>query len=189
MAKLAELGLMENSYIIFTSDHGESLERGEWGHVNRLLYEPLIHIPLLIHKPGQTRREDIYTATSATDLLPTLCQITGQEIPEWVEGEVLPGFRSEPTAPGRTIFSVEAKENSKFGPLTTATIAMIQWPYKLIHFLGYEQLPHHFELYNLEQDPEELEDLYTAGSGISAELESVLLEKLDQVNQKDIRPK
>jgi arylsulfatase A-like enzyme len=180
---LEELGMMENTYVIFTSDHGESLERGVWKHINQLLYEPLIHIPLLIHKPGQTTREDIYTPTSAVDILPTICQITGQPIPEWVEGEVLPGFRTDPVNPQRSIFCVEAKENNKFSPLTIATIALIKWPYKLIHYFGYEQLPYHFELYNLKEDPEELDDLYPAAPSYAAELENELLAKLDQVNQ------
>jgi arylsulfatase A-like enzyme len=180
---LEELGMLENSYIIFTSDHGESIERGVWGHVNRLIYEPLIHIPLLIHKPGQTDRQDFYTPTSAVDILPTICQITNQEIPAWVEGEVLPGFRTDPVDPQRPIFSVEAKENTKFGPLTIATLAMIKWPFKLIHYLGYEELPNHFELYNLEADSEELNDLYPARPAVAVEMENELLAKLAEVNQ------
>jgi arylsulfatase A-like enzyme len=180
---IQELGLMDNTYIIFTTDHGESFERDVWGHYHPLLYEPLIHIPLLIHQPGQTSREDIYTPTSAVDVLPTICQIVGQDIPDWVEGEVLPGFRHTPLDPQRPIFSVEAKENNKFGPLTIATISMIKWPYKLIHYFGYERLPYHFELYNLEEDPEELDDLYPYGSNFALEMEKELLEKIDQVNQ------
>ena len=168
---LEDLGMMDNTYIMFTSDHGESLERGIWKHTTRVLYEPLTHIPLLIHKPGQTTREDIYTPTSAVDILPTICQITSQPIPEWVEGVVLPGFHTAPVDPQRAIFSMEAKENNKFGPLTIATISMIKWPYKLIHYFGYEELPYHFELYNLEADPEELDDFYPAASSIGEQLE------------------
>lgn len=178
-----ELGMMENTYIIFTSDHGESFERGVWKHTNRVLYEPLTHIPLLIHKPGQTTREDFFTPTSAVDVLPTICEITGKPIPEWIEGEVLPGFRTEPVDLQRPIFSVEAKENNKFGPLTIATVAMIKWPYKLIHYFGYEELPYHFELYNLEQDPEELNDLYPASPHYAADLKSTLLAKIEQANK------
>jgi arylsulfatase A-like enzyme len=181
--ELENNGLLENSYVIFTSDHGESLERGIWRHTTQVLYEPLTHIPLLIHKPGQTSREDIYTPTSSVDILPTICQITGQPVPAWIEGQVLPGFPGATPDPQRPIFSVEAKENNKFGPLTIATIAMIQWPYKLIHYFGYEELPHHFELYNLAEDPEELDDLYPAGLAIANALESQLLAKLEEVNQ------
>lgn len=181
---LEELGLLENTYLIFTSDHGESIERQVWGHVTPLLYEPLTHIPLLIHKPGQNTREDIYTATSSTDVLPTICQIAGLPVPEWVEGEVLPGFRTDPADPQRPIFSADAKENNKFAPLTKATLAMIKWPYKIIHYLGYEELPNHFEVFNLEEDPEELNDLYPTAAGFVTELEDQLLEKLNQVNQK-----
>lgn len=180
---LNQFGLMDNSYVIFTSDHGESFERGIFQHDTQVLYESLLHIPLLIHKPSQNQREDFFIPTSAVDILPTICQLVSQPIPEWVEGEVLPGFNKKPINLHRTIFGLEAKENSKFAPLTIATIAMIKWPYKLIHYFGYDELPYHFELYNLEADPEELNDIYSDSSEISQSLKYELIVKLIEVNE------
>ena len=45
-------GLLDSSYLIFTSDHGELFERGASGHSTPLVFEPLIRIPLLISAPG-----------------------------------------------------------------------------------------------------------------------------------------
>jgi hypothetical protein len=75
-------GILENSYIIITSDHGESFERGEFGHGTALLYDPVIHIPLLISSPGQKERLDVFSPTSSVDILPTLLSIGGQKIPD-----------------------------------------------------------------------------------------------------------
>ncbi|MGD8405927.1 MAG: sulfatase-like hydrolase/transferase, partial [Anaerolineales bacterium] len=85
-------GLRENSYIIITSDHGEMFERGERGHSTPLMYDPLVHVPLIISCPGQQERKDVYVNTSNVDILPTLAQLTGSSQPAWTEGQVLPGL-------------------------------------------------------------------------------------------------
>ena len=64
--------MLDDTYVIVTSDHGEMFERGIRGHVTPTLYEPVIRVPLLIAKPGQREREDVYAPTSCVDLLPTL---------------------------------------------------------------------------------------------------------------------
>ncbi len=95
-ARLYELmqqsGLLENTWIILTSDHGELFERGISGHLTPVLYEPVVRIPLLIFEPGRNAKLNVSTPTSAIDLLPTLMHITGGDIPPWVEGGILPPF-------------------------------------------------------------------------------------------------
>ncbi len=178
-----ETGALENTYVIFTSDHGELFERGIWGHVTPALYEPVIRVPLLISKPGQREHEAVHTPTSSVDLLPTLLQATGAEIPAWCEGEVLPTFSGREPDPERSIFSVEAKRNPKHAPLTIGTVALIKGHYKLIHYFGYEGYENAFELYDLANDPEELNDLYASEQPVAAALQAELLEKLSSVNQ------
>ena len=58
-------GLLENTWLVFTSDHGEMLERGIIGHVTEVLYQPVIRVPLLIFEPGRDAGMDIRTPTSA----------------------------------------------------------------------------------------------------------------------------
>ncbi len=64
--------ILDNTYVIFTSDHGELFERGVWGHITPVLFEPVIRVPLLISKPGQQKKQDVYSHTSCVDILPTL---------------------------------------------------------------------------------------------------------------------
>jgi arylsulfatase A-like enzyme len=178
---------LDNTYVVVTSDHGELFERGVWEHNTPLLYEALIHVPLLISKPKQQQREDVYTPTSCVDLLPTLLHATDQAIPDWCEGEVLPTFGDREGSGGQSIFSVEAKINPQHAPLTTGTVALIKDQYKLIYYFGYDGYESEYELYDVVNDPEELEDLYLPGEPTAASLQSELEEKLRTVNQPYIR--
>lgn len=174
-------GILEKSYLVLTSDHGESFERGQDSHITPLLYEALINIPLLISAPGQRTRTDIYSPTNSVDVLPTLLQLCGREIPAWCEGALLPGLGGR-ADPERSTFVVEAKSNPAFSPLKIATVALRKGPYKLIYYTGYEDADS-FELYDLENDPEELLDLYPTQTEVSSRLSAELLAKLASVNQ------
>lgn len=180
---VAQTGMLDSTYVVFTTDHGEMFERGIFEHTTPTLYEPIIHIPLLIAKPGQQQREDVYTRTSCVDLLPTLLQATGQAIPNWCEGEVLPAFGGREDNSARSIFSVEAKSNPMYAPLTKATVALVKDSYKLIHYFGYDGYENEYELYDLASDPEELEDLYLSKGSVAADLQNELEEKLREANQ------
>jgi arylsulfatase A-like enzyme len=179
---LQATGALDNSYLIVTSDHGQLFERGVNGHVTPLLYDPIIHIPLLISAPGQSERQDIYSPTSCVDLVPTLLKITGASAPNWSEGNLLPGFGADDTDE-RTIFAVEAKKNSSFQPLTLATFAMIKGDYKLIWYRGYSGYDDVFELYNLKTDPEELQDLSKSQVEILSAMANELKSRLATADQ------
>jgi arylsulfatase A-like enzyme len=180
---LVETGVLDNSYVVLTSDHGQLFERGVHAHVTELLYEPIIHIPLLMSRPGQQQREDVYTRTNCVDLLPTLLDATERAIPPWCEGNVLPTSDTQEGPDERAIFSVEAKGNRVDRPLTKATIALLRGQYKLIHYMGYADYGNAYELYDLESDPEELENLYLSKKTIAADLQSEMQDKLRQVNE------
>jgi len=165
-----------------TGDHGQLFERGVHGHTTALMYDPVLHVPLLISTPGQGSRNDIYAPTNSVDVLPTLLHMANQAIPEWCEGTLLPGLGGEYDL-NRGTFSIEAKLNSAFAPLKTATIAMRKGPYKLIHYMGYKgQYADAYEMYNLEEDLEEMHDLYTSEPSIAGQLRSELLGALNKSN-------
>jgi arylsulfatase A-like enzyme len=164
-----------------TSDHGEFFERGVHGHSNSLLFEPVIRVPLLISAPGQRERKDISLLTSNIDLLPTQMHIAGLPIPDWCEGQVLPGLGGDET-PDRSAYVVEAKKNPADQPLEKVTIALLKGQYKLIYYLGYRDYDDEYEFYDLQNDPDELENLYPSHP-IARELQVELDQKLQEVNQ------
>jgi hypothetical protein len=88
----------------------------------------------------------------------------------------------------RSIFTVEAKSNSAFQPLTKATIAMRKGDYKMIHYTGYD-IDDFFELYDIHSDPEELNDLYLSNPSISRSMEEELLDTLHTQNKRFLASK
>ena len=179
---LERAGLLENSWVILTSDHGEMFERGVIQHGSHVLYEPVIRIPLIIFEPGRQTRLDVHTQTSAIDILPTMLHVTGQPSADWTEGTVLPPYASMNPGKDRSVFVLEAQRNKSYAPLTIATTTLVKREYKLMYFFGYEELDgkERIELYDIDTDPEELNDLYDAKRATADEmlheLKSVLLE-------------
>jgi arylsulfatase A-like enzyme len=179
-------GILDNSYVLITSDHGEMFERGYWGHGGVMMYDPSIHIPLLIHAPGQASRVDIQTPTSNVDLLPTLLSVAGREIPSELDGQILPGFSDEYDQE-RPIFSMDAAQNPAFAPLKKASISMRKGDFKVIATLGYTDIDT-FEFYNLADDPEEMQDLSQNETITFARLRDELLSHLADANLPYARP-
>lgn len=160
--QLAKQGLFDNTWLIFTSDHGEMFERGFFGHTAPSLHQPVLHIPLIISAPGQSTRQDIFSITSSIDVLPTLLHISGYPVPKWIEGEILPPFSGKDHSAQRAIYAMMAKDNpTELGSLTTVSTMVIKNGYKLTQYSGYDQLDGKklIELFDLNQDREELFDL------------------------------
>ena len=175
---LDESGILENTYLILTADHGELFERGEYGHVTRLLYDAVVHIPLIVIAPGQKSRVDVHHPTSNIDLLPTLLHIAGKTAATDLEGRILPGLGG--IEESRSLFSMEAKECSAFGNLKDgATVSLIQGEHKLIYYTGYPKRPDTFELYNLKDDPDEMKDLFTVDTTTAAKMKEEMLDTFE----------
>lgn len=178
-------GLLETSYLILTSDHGELFERGHRGHTTPLLFQPLLRVPLLISNPGGNERKDIYKLTSTVDLLPTILRIAGKEIPQTAAGQILPGLGFEESSENadqpRTIWALEARTNSTRGLLREATLSMLRKNYKLVYYHGYPAYQNQYEFYDLKNDPDELVNRY-GFDPIADEMELELDSKFDEIN-------
>jgi phosphatidylglycerol:prolipoprotein diacylglycerol transferase len=99
--RLEKENLLENSIVVFTSDHGEAFGRkpGDYVHPNYLFDENL-HIPFLIYIKGITDKETngIYNPTTVLDVAPTIAKLAGVEpFANWkgsfmFDGVVYPAF-------------------------------------------------------------------------------------------------
>ena len=179
--KLENAGLIDNSYVVVTSDHGELFDWGVRGHVTELLYNPLIHVPLLISRPAQNYRQDIYASTSCADLVPTLVNLMRQTVPEWCEGQLLPGMGGV-EKPERNVFAIDAKLSSTHQAISVGTIVLIKENFKLIHYFGYNNYEDGYELYDLYNDPEENNNIFTVKPDIASSLKFELDAKLHEIN-------
>ena len=177
-------GLLKDTWVVLTSDHGELFERGIRGHITPVLYQPVVRVPLMIFEPGREKGVNIHESTSAADILPTLLHVTGGDTAAWTEGTVLPPFAD--AAHSRGIYALHAMKNDPRAPLVHASVMLVQGQYKLMHIFGYKELPEQagrFELYDIEADPGELNNLYTKQNKMGAALLDQLKEKLKEVDQ------
>ena len=107
MGTLDDLDLREKTFVLFTSDNGPAITRdhphGSAGPLREKkghLYEGGIRVPGMIRWPGHTepgQTSDI--PVSGVDLLPTLCEITGADLParRTIDGtSFVPVFEGEP---------------------------------------------------------------------------------------------
>ena len=91
----------------------------------------------------------------------------GQDIPGWVDGEILPGFPNYSQQPEpRPIFSTAAYMNLSWEKLKTPVVSLIKYPYKLIYYYSSGD----FELFNLQEDEEETKDINEQFPEISGEM-------------------
>ena len=89
---LEQKGMLENSLVIFTSDHGDCLG-DHWLPYKWTMYEGVVHVPLLIRDyRGPGTPHTVQDLVSLMDLGPTLLQAAGCEIPNRLEGRTLSGL-------------------------------------------------------------------------------------------------
>lgn len=156
-------GLFESSVVIVAADHGESFGRGWVGHNGPYLYQSLIHVPLIVHLPGQTRGSRVAAFAQHADVAPTLLDMLALPGATSMEGEsLLPAMNGRPLA-GLPKFSMNLQTGSRFGNLTSGTVAVMADGHKYIRYLAGRR---DAELYDLGRDPGEERDL----AGTSPEL-------------------
>ena len=93
---LDEAGQLDNTIVIYTSDHGEMAGRhGLWGKV--VYFDPSICVPLLITGPGIAEgRHLVDHPISLMDLFPTVCSLAGLPIPDGLDGTDMRSLLAEP---------------------------------------------------------------------------------------------
>ena len=171
IARLKELDLYENCLIIITSDHGETFgERALMGH-QVSVYQDLVHIPLLVKYPN-VRTGNIYNeVVSVVDLMPTVLDVLGFEVPEHVQGQSLLKLEFE-SGKSRNVIS-ESFPNGYFiswhPRFHRIERAIFSGQYKFISSTAGKR-----ELYNLSKDPNEMENLYKEDDSTSREIETRL---------------
>lgn len=126
MVTLQASGGLEHTAVIVSSDHGESFAGGYVGHGGSSQRRPILHVPLLIHLPGQTRGQVITTLADQTALAPTILELTGVARPDWMEGNSLcPVMQTGAVAGSELAFAQFLEPNNVFGPVRQGTVGVI----------------------------------------------------------------
>ncbi len=140
---LREKNLLKDTILVVLGDHGESFgehgnKGGIAGHGNSL-YEESVKIPLWIHHPDIEPRI-ISNPVQFLDLMPT-----------WL---AMLDIHTKQKYVGRNILVEPRKQLYFFNFVKSKTIAMIDYPYKLIRN-GKKKRQYQYELYNIQEDPRE----------------------------------
>jgi len=149
-----ELGLTDNTIVVITADHGETLDEHECWFDHHGTYDNTLHVPLIIRYPDKMPAGERVSGFSyQMDLVPTILELAGIETEEEFDGKsLLPLAYGEELTHSPEFYFTECTWMRKHGWRTP------EW--KLILAL---EPDFHFkplvELYNLLEDPEELNNL------------------------------
>lgn len=159
LRKVEDLGLDKNTIVVFTSDHGiylgehnrtgksninEDDDRGPWP-----LYEEISHIPFMIRVPGIKGGRRTDALVQPPDIMPTLLDLLGVNIPGRVQGESFAKMIRSPRAKWRRRYAFSSSAiPSKDGDINWSTIRDEEWTL----LIGGKR-PHRPELYHLPSDP------------------------------------
>lgn len=179
VAKLKELGVYDNTIIIFSSDNGPHLEggadpdffnsNGPWRGYKRDLYEGGIRVPMVIQWPGHIKEGgETDFMCSFWDMMPTFRSILGE-----TEQDQMDGISLLPLLEGRK--GQKEHENLYFEFAERNSQAARKGPWKLIR-LNIEKPDERYELYNLDSDPGETTDLAAHEPQKVEELKAIMVE-------------
>lgn len=181
---LERAGEIDNTFIIFTSDHGYLM--GEHGVLaeKRWAYEPSTRVPLLMRYPKLIPK-NVKRSQSALsiDIAPTVLDIAGVPQPLPMHGKSLVGVFKSDDAPLRESFLSEYFVE-KYDAEVPDWQSVTKGKWKYIH---YTSMPGMDELYNMQTDPREEDNVIVdpSNAGIIAELKTEL-QKLLAETQTDM---
>jgi len=173
---LARRGVLDDTLVVLTSDngyfygeHGLSVER-------RLAFEESIRLPLLVRYPRLVRAGSTPAALALTiDLAPTLLELAGVSPPTLDGRSLVPLLRGD-AGGWRTSFLVEYTSDTVFPRMSHMGYDALRT--ERHKYVRYRELPGMDELYDLERDPFELDNL--AASPAQAALRGALEAELDR---------
>ncbi|WP_321374844.1 sulfatase [uncultured Draconibacterium sp.] len=155
---LDQLGLRENTIILFTSDHGYHL--GEHGYYQKMtLFENSDRMPLVISYPGQSTKGQVTNSiVEMIDFYPTLSELAGLTIPEHVMGKsMVPILKDASTIIRENALS--EVNNEYMSRYTTPTYGYTLRTCKYRYTRWEEGGPDLIEFYDRQADPAEMHNL------------------------------
>ena len=184
---LKEKGLLDNTLVVYTSDQGFYMGEHGWFD-KRFMYEECQRMPMIVRYPKEIKAGSTSNAIAMNiDFAPTFLDFAGVEIPDDIQGESLkPVLTNEGNAPADWrkaayyhYYEYPAEHSVKrhYGIRTT--------DFKLIHF--YNDVDE-WEMYDMQNDPHELNNLYGNPEYTAKQAELMLLLKEVQEQYKDNDP-
>ncbi len=185
--KLEQNGMAGNTIVIYTADHGDSLG-SHGGMVDKAgdMMEELMHIPMVIRWPGFTKGTKSHALVSNLDLVPTVLDMAGIDPPGYMDGQSMVALLKGGNAIWREDFMAQ-----HYGHFQNHV------PQRALYYQNYKYIAADgdvHELYDLEKDPFELDNLVNnpALQDVVREMRGRLLDTMDRhgdtgMNVKNLR--
>jgi arylsulfatase A-like enzyme len=159
---LKEEGVYDESMIIVTADHGEEFgEHGMMGWHSHTLFDELLRVPLLIKFPrGRYGSTTVDAPVRLIDVLPTVHEVLGLDLPEVYEG--------------KSLLCILSGEETEVRPSMSSTGANDEYSLRTDEWKLYVSLKKGTRLYNLKQDPGERTDVAKDHADLVKELTRML---------------
>ncbi len=172
--KLKELGQYDSTLICITSDHGEMLgEHEEYTH-GYYIYQGNIHVPLVFKIPGRKKGIRVKNTVGIVDVVPTICSALGIELNQKIRGrDLLAYYNHENPFSERYVFC-QSLEPTKYN--ANPLLGVVSDRYKYIQTT-------HSELYNLEKEPLEFDNLIQREANRARLMETELLQILNDAEE------
>ncbi len=157
ISKLAKRDRLKDTVIILSSDHGEMFEDYKVGHGEYYFNEAITSIPLIIKTYERDEGRVIDDLVEHIDIPSTILDLANISIPAWMEGRSLVPLIRGNSLEAKHVFSMNFEKNQSRGWIDKGVIVLWAEDYKLIHYLEEGKS----EMFNLKEDPEELNNLFS----------------------------
>ena len=163
MERLEQCGAASNTIVVLWGDHGWHLgEHSVWG--KHTLFEESLHSPLIVSYPGMKHPGEASDSMVETlDLFPTLCELTGQDVPDFVHGVSLRPLLDDPISSGHDAIAYHGSSRT----IRTHTHRLI------LHKDGY------VELYDHTSEAQETHNIADSEAFLVEQLSDRLRERLN----------
>jgi arylsulfatase K len=173
MGAVNDMGLSDNTIFIYTSDHGE-MDMAHRQQLKNCFYEGSARIPFIIVGPGIKKGYVVNDFVSLIDLFPTLMDFADMSHPLYLQGNsLIPLLQGKMDKERPDYVFSEYHSNM----MNTSGFMIRKGPWKYIAYYKYPP-----QLFNLDEDPEELNDLSVKLPAKTKEMDD-LLKKMVDVNQ------
>ncbi|MBI4750090.1 MAG: sulfatase [Acidobacteria bacterium] len=181
---LRRTGQLENTYIFFTTDNGFHLGTHRFPFGKGTPYEDAIRFPLIVRGPGVVAGRELPAMIATIDLAPTFAELAGITAPEFVDGNSLVSFlgpdipptddqqqnvlvehwpgKGEDDKPDNQFMYLESVNQGAVGNSRKKKPRAPQWAaIRTKRYMYIEYVTGERELYDLQVDPYELQNIYS----------------------------
>lgn len=172
-----KLGLLGETVFIITSDHGEELgARGGMSHGG--FFEEGVHIPLIIYSKD-LRSEVINDLRDHLDIAPTILNLLGVKKPKSYRGYSLLKEKDKEYVIGQSVYLNKKKQKFDFSRPVKSYLRTNKWKY--IYYSDEKD-----KLYNLEEDPNETNNLVDDKKEIASKFLKIIKDRLREKEKEEV---